>query len=127
MADFRLEFSAGATLEPWSDPADVLADLPSRLNARPEHEHTRHVAVSGVQVELKARVGGVLAPVDATLGGVLFAASFLELPSFPPPAFSSPAGQSSVVRFTPVTLGHYTLSIAREGHGAVIVHVDVDS
>ena len=127
MADFRLEFSGGVTLEPWSDPAAILADLPSRLNARPEHEHTRHVGVSGVQVELSARVGGVLAPLDASLGGVLFAAFFLELPSFPPPAFSSPVGQSSVQRFTPVTLGHYTLQIAREGHGAIIVHVDVDS
>jgi hypothetical protein len=127
MADFRLEFSGGVTLEPWSDPADILGDLPSRLNARPEHEHTRHVAVSGVQVELRARVAGVLAPLDGALGGALFTAAFLELPSFPPPAFSSPVGQSSVQRVTLVTLGHYTLSIAREGHGAVIVHVDVDS
>ncbi len=127
MADFRLEFSGGVTLQPWSDPADVLADLPSRLNARPEHEHTRHVGVSGAEVELSARVAGVLAPLDVALAGVLFTASFLELPSLPPPSFSSPVGQSSVQRFTPVTLGHYTLQLAREGHGAIIVHVDVDS
>lgn len=127
MADFRLRFTSGLTLEPWEDPADVVGDRPSRLSARPEHTHSRHVGETGVQIQVSAIVAGVVGPVDGTLGGVLFTAAFLETPSLPPPSLSSPAAQSSVQRFTPVETGHYTLQISREGHGAIICHVDVDS
>lgn len=127
MSDFRLRFTAGATLEVWEDPADVPGERPSRLNARPEHEHTRHVGETGNAIHVTALVGGVLGPLDAALGGALFSATFLESPVFPPPVLSSPAGQSSVQQFTPSVVGHYTLKIQRPGHGAIICHVDVDS
>ncbi len=128
MSDFRIGFSSGVTLEPWEDPADVPGDRPSRLNARPEHPHTRHVGALGVQIELTATTAdGIVGPLDAGLGGVLFTAVLAEFPFFPPPAFSSPAGQSSVKRFTPNALGHYTIQVARIGHGSIYAHVDVDS
>lgn len=127
MSDFRLEFTDGVTLQPWEDPADVPGDRPSRLNARAEHPHTRHVGELGVQVELTAIVGLSHGPLDVTLGGVLFTAVLAEFPQSPPPAISSPAGQSSIVRFTPNALGHYTIRIARLGHGSIYAHVDVDS
>lgn len=127
MSDFRAVFTAGVTLQPWTDPADIGADKPSRINARPEHEHRRHVGTRGVQIEISAIVGGVTGPLDGTLGGDLFGATFLELPLLPPPAFSSPGSQSSVQRFTPNSTGHYTVQLARPNHGAVIVHIDVDS
>jgi len=127
VADFRLALTSGVTLEPWDDPASVSPDRPSRVNPRPEHIHKRHVGTSGVQVAVTATVDGVAGELDANLGGELFSAAFLETPTLPPPALSSPAGQSSIQRFTPGAAGHYTLQIDRPNHGGVIVHVDVDS
>jgi hypothetical protein len=120
MADFRAEFTDGAVVQPWLDPA--LGDRPDRLNPRAEHLHRRHVGAVGVQVEVSARVGGVLAPLDAALGGELFLAFIAEAPVFPAP----PGGQSSVQRFTPLAAGHYTLRIVREAHGSLFVHLDVE-
>lgn len=123
MADFRAEFTAGTIVVPWDDPA--LGARPGRLNPRAEHPHRRVEGDVGVQIAVSARVGGVLAPLDAALGGELFSAFFAEAPVFPAPALSSPAGQSSVQRFTPAVAGHYTLRLLRENHGSLFVHVDV--
>ena len=123
MADFRAEFTSGAAVVPWTDPAS--GSRPGRLNPRAEHPHRGHEGDLGVQVEVSARVGGVLAPLDAALGGELFTAFFAESPVFPAPALTSPGGQSSVVRFTPLVAGHYTLRLVREAHGSLFVHVDV--
>jgi hypothetical protein len=124
MADFGAVFTSGVTVQPWLDPG--LGDRPDRLNPRAEHQHRRHVGEPGVEVELSARVAGVLAPLDAALGGQLFLAFLAESPVFPPPPVSSPAGQSSVQRFTPLVAGHYTLRIVREAHGSLFVHVDIE-
>lgn len=124
MADFRAEFTGGAVVQPWLDPA--LGDRPDRLNPRAEHLHRRHVGEVGIEVELSARVGGVLAPLDGALGGDLFLAFLAESPVFPAPPVTSPPGQSSVQRFTPLVVGHYTMRIVREGHGSLFVHLDVD-
>lgn len=123
MADFRAEFTAGAAVVPWDDPAS--GSRPGRLNARAEHQHRRHEGDLGVQVEVSARVAGALAPLDAALGGELFTAFIAESPVFPAPALTSPGGQSSVQRFTPIVAGHYTLRLVREGHGSLFVHVDI--
>jgi hypothetical protein len=40
---------------------------------------------------------------------------------------SSPAGQSSVQRFTPVAVGHHTFKLKREEHGEIYFHLDVPS
>lgn len=123
MADFRAQFTAGVTVQPWTDPP--LGARPSRLNARAEQSHTRHVGASATQVEVSAIVGGVLAPLDAALGGRLFTAFFAESAVFPQPVLSSPGGQSSVQRFTAFTPGHYTLRLVREDGGSIFLHVDV--
>lgn len=123
MADFRAEFTSGTTVVPWDDPAS--GARPGRLNPRPEHPHLRHRGNVGVQVQVSARIAGVLAPLDAALGGELFTAFLAEAPVFPLPAVSNPGGQSSVQRFTPLVAGHYTLRLVREGHGSVFVHVDI--
>ncbi len=125
MADFGAAFSSGVTLEPWDDPPSV--SLPSRINPLPERIHKRHVGAVGVQVELTATVGGVAGPLDGALGGELFSLGFLEAPALPFPAVSFPAGQSSVQRFTPGAVGHYTVQLTRLNHGGLILHVDVDS
>lgn len=132
MADFRVRFTAGITLEAWEDPAAIVSgrDLPSRLNPQPAHGHTREVAATGVEVELTMTVREVGdAPLDAALvDGNLFEAYPIEWPGTGPgPAFTGAVGQSSVQRFTPLLAGHYTLLVSRTGHGGIYAHVDVDS
>lgn len=127
MADFRIRFSDGITLEPWEDPA--LGEKPSRLNAQPAHSHTREVGSVGTPVEVTATVRGVGdAPLDSALtDGKLFSALMIEWPGAgPAPAFSGAAGQSSVQTFTPTLAGHYTLIVQRTEHGGIYAHVDVD-
>jgi hypothetical protein len=126
MADFTAAFTAGVTVESWTDP--VSGNKPSRINAFPEHPHLRHVGTVGVEVEVTATVNGVAGEVDSNLGGRLFTATFAETPSefllFPD--FSNPAGQSSVQRFTPDAAGHWTLRLKRlDGGGAIYFHLDV--
>lgn len=125
MADFRAVFNVGAIVLPWEDPP--LDERPSRLNPRVDVGHRRHVAQLGVEVEVAAVVfGNVVAPLDGVLGGALFSAFLAECPTMPPPAVTSPPGQSSVQRFTPPVRGHYSLRLVREGHGSLFLHVDVD-
>lgn len=125
MADFRVVFSSGADVVSWLDPE--LGNRPSRLNARTEHGHSRHVAALGDTVFISAIVAGVVAPLDAALGGRLFTAFFAEAPVFPAPLLQHPGGQSSAQHFTVDALGHYTLRLVREGGGSIFLHVDVDS
>lgn len=127
VADFAVDFTSGVALEPWDDPQSVSPDKPSRVNPQPEHIHKRQVGAVGVQVELTASVAGVAGPVDGTLGGELFSLAFHEAPALPFPSVSNPGGQSSVQHFTPIYVGHYTVQLTRPNHGAVILHVDVDS
>lgn len=132
MSDFRLFVTGGVTLEPWEDPASTVGgrDLPSRLNPHPDHPHMRYVGSVGTQITLTAAVPGLgSAPLDGALtDGKLFTAQCIEVPGdHGAPAFSSPAGQSSVQHFTPLDTGHHTVQVSREDHGAIIVHIDVDS
>jgi hypothetical protein len=122
-SNFSVAYTDGVTVEPWNDPPS--GGVPTRLNAFEEHGHLRHVGEVGTEVEISATVGGVLAPLDAALGGLLFTFHFAELPGIVAPAVSSPAGQSSIQRFTPPAAGHYTFKLKRPTLGAVILHLDV--
>ena len=124
MASFSAVFTDGVALEPWEDPADGAP--PTRINATADHAHARWVGETGTQVEITVTQGGVEAPAD---GADLFIGSAIEWPgASPPPTFSSPLGQSSIQRFTPAVVGHYTVRVKQEnGGGAVILHVDVDT
>lgn len=124
MPAFSADFTDGTTVEEWTDPATV--STPSRLNAFAEHPPLRHVGQVGVEVEVSGRVDGVTGPLDVDLDDAnLFKLSFVELPVCPPPGKTSPAGQSSVWTFTPLTSGHYTLMLRRKLHGQVLLHLDV--
>lgn len=124
MAEISARFSAGVTVDEWTDP--VSGAKPSRINPFPEHPHLRYRGSVGVQVEIKGKTAGGENALDASLGGQLFYLDFVEWPhSNPLEATSSPAGQSSIQRFTPSAAGHYTLRLWREDHGAVILHLDV--
>jgi hypothetical protein len=132
--DFSIAVTSGATLQPWNDPPRPVGTLggddlgaPSRLNPVIGHGHTRWVGTVGTEIELTATVIGMLpGPLDAALGGRLFSAWRAETPE-PVFAFSSPAGKSSVQRFTPLTEGHYTIGMRRTGGGEVLIHLDVEA
>lgn len=124
MPDFGARFTAGTTLEPWSDPP--LGARPSRVNGFLEQPQRYQHGVVGNQVTLTASVGGVAGPLDAALGGRLFLGWFAECPGTRP-TVATPAGQSSVRRFTPVDPGHYTYVLRRQGGGGVILHLDVEA
>lgn len=111
-------------MELWTDPATA---LPSRVNARARQAHTRWVGAVGTEIEVTATVFSPLAtgPNDAALGGRLFTASFAEHPNSVVP-IASTAGTSSVQRFTPAKVGHYTLEMRRKNGGVVLLHVDVE-
>ncbi len=122
MASFDATFTNGASIAQWDDPA--FGGVPTRQNAFAEHPHLRFTAAVGVEVEVSATIAGALAPLDATLGGLLFAFTFAELPGISAPLVTSPGGQSSVQRFTPPAAGHYTMKLKRPENGAVILHLD---
>ncbi len=123
MANFAAKYTSGTTIGVWEDPA--LGDKPTRINPAPGHPHRRDLGSLSTQVEITASVGGVLGEVDANLGGELFIVAFAEAPVAPFPPFSSPAGQSSVQRFTPEVAGHYTIILRRENGGGEYFHLDV--
>src|SRR5574341_3668 len=128
MANFTAAFTAGATLETWTDPATVSA--PGRLNPSEGLSHKRYKATVGVQVTITMTQNGVVALLDSGLSGFVFKPWHLETPDGSPPGWSNPAGQSSVQRFTPTQVGHYALGIlfwnpTTGAHGgSVIVHID---
>lgn len=124
MPAFSADFTDGTTVSEWLDPATV--SVPSRINPFAEHPHLRHEGQVGVEVEVSGRVDGVTGPLDVDLDDAnLFKLSFVELPGYPPPSKSSPVGQSSVQRFTPLISGHYAVMLRRLEHGQVILHLDV--
>ena len=118
----RTRRQPGTTVSTWLDPPTI--SKPTRLNAFSEHPHRRAIATVGVEVEVTATVAGVEGEVDANLGGRLFSFFFAELPSLLVPSITSPAGQSSVQRFTPIAAGHHTLKLKRPEGGAILLHVD---
>lgn len=124
MPDFDARFAAGTSLAVWHDHEST---RPSRINpaqARP----LRYVkATVGVPVEVHAWLGDADAPADDDLGGRLFSSDFAEHPTPAPPATTSPAGQSSVQRFTPGAAGHYLWILRRADGGALGLHLDAEA
>ena len=132
MPDFDAALTSGTAIATWDDPQRAPGTLgsddkgaPSRINPSYAASLLRATGAIATEIEITATVGGVVAPLDAALGGRLFQAWAVEWPGAIMPVFTSPAGQSSIQRFTPAAAGHYTIGIRREGGGAVILHVDV--
>ena len=123
MPNFDVRFTDGAGPARWLDPPTE--DRPSRINPAPNRPHLRWLAAVGAEVELSAVVDGDVAPLDSALAGETFVGWFAECPSASAPTVSSPPGQSSVRRFTPVRAGHYTYVVRRRRGGGIIVHLDV--
>jgi len=123
MADFTVIAASGLSVDDWLDPASGSA--PSRLNSRPGYPQKRYVGTVGVPVVLQAVVDGVVAPLDAALGGRLFVAFVVEAPVLPFTGIVSPLGQSSVQIVTAYVRGHYTIGIRRPDGGIEHVHMDL--
>lgn len=128
MADFTVLVASGAALRDWLDPPKVSAPAaPSRLNARPGYPMKRWVGTRGVPVVLKAVVGGVVAPIDASLGGRLFSAWPVEAPDAATP-FAGIIGtpsHSAIQTVYAAHAGHYTIGIRRTDGGCEHVHLDI--
>lgn len=133
MPDFQSRWTAGSAVDEWNDPEALDGSKPSRLNPVKGHPFRRRVATVGVEVELSAYVIGLgVAPLDSALpldgpGGtprLWHDLEIIEYPSPTKPAVTSPAGQSSVQRFTPTQAGHHTLRFSRPQGGAWWLHID---
>lgn len=100
--------------------------LHSRLNPHPGHPHRKVRARPGVPFTFKATVDGVEGPMDAALGGRLFYCWPIGFPTGAAvPAFTAPAGQSSVRTVLLTTPGNYHFGMGRHGGGgAVLMHID---
>lgn len=130
--DFTAAFTAGTSLEPWTDPARPAGTLgpddvgaPSRVNPHVGRPHMMTTTTGGTPVEITATVGSSVGPLDAALAGRLFTAWVIEQPFVAPVSWSHPAGQTSVQSFVPQSEGHYTLAMGRPGGGTVIMHLEV--
>jgi hypothetical protein len=128
MPDFTAQPTAGVTIATWEDPESDSGELASRAYAVEGIPHLRWTVERGVEVVIKCTPdGGSEGDPDASLGGRLFTASWIEKPIAPGwPALWHVPGFSSVIRFTPATRGHYTLQVYRPEGGAVILHFDRD-
>jgi len=124
VADFTVIAYVGLTVVDWLDPPNA-GGQPSRLNARQDVPLKRYVGTVGIPVALAAVVGGVVAPVDAALGGRLFTACAIEAPVMPFSGMVSPPGWSSVVIVTPDHIGHFTIRIRRPDGGNEHIHMDI--
>jgi hypothetical protein len=96
MADFELVPTIGLDLQVWIDPA--FGSTPTRINPLASQPHRYWRALdTNVTIEVRAVIGGVAGPADATLGGRLFLWHFAEggtkmgfpVPIINPPGFTS--------------------------------------
>ena len=123
MAEFTVQVASGVTVERWTDPASSTGK-PSRVAPHPGKPQLYYRAKQSDTIVLKAVLGGVVAPADATLSGRLFAPFLTE--GFGPPLFASPVGYSSIIAWNPVNPGHHVVGIRRPQGGAVLVHFDIE-
>lgn len=128
MADFELRVvpgvtQAGPTLRKWVDPPSA-GGAPSRIRPHPGREQLYWWAQLGAPIVFRASVGGVEAPLDATLGGRLFAAWLAE--GFGPGLFVHSAGLSSVITWSPTNAGHHVVGVRRPFGGGYLVHLDIE-
>lgn len=123
MADFTVIPASGVSVVDWIDPSS--SGAPSRLNSRPGHPQKRYRGALYVPIVLQAVVGGVVAPLDAALGGRLFVPFVVEAPVLPFTGIISPYGQSSMQVMTAMFPGHYTIGFRRPNGGIEHVHLDI--
>ena len=140
MASFSAKFLGNLVAEMVDDerPPGTLGPedkgAPGRFNAS-DQEPSLHARISsGVSLTVECRVDGVDAPLDAALDGKLFTSSFAEWPARyenppdSPPSVAQPAGQSSLLSWTPVDVGHYVFVVYRAwgSSGRFFLHLDVE-
>jgi len=123
MPDFSLQVS-GVTVGTWEDPPS--STEPSRLNPFTGRAARRYLGVVGTAITLTAVVGITVGPLDAALGGRLFAAASAHAPHPYTVSFTGGVGQNSIQTFMPLVPGHYLVYLRRKGGGKVFAHIDVE-
>lgn len=128
MADFSVQLSGGVQV-PWIDLQRNIPEQASRLVSDPDHLRSYRRFIPNATATISAVVGGVVAPMDAALGGRLFTAAWLEWSGHEPPLIVQAAGQSSLVTvFLDIFHhGHFVLRIQRKLGGAWLVPFDVET
>ena len=128
---FDSDGNAALAAVPWLDPT-AAAGSPVAGLARPTRvfpdgiPHLHWLLRQAAQVTVKCKPdGGSEGADDASLAGRFFGATFIEAPGYPPTITQDP-GFTSIIHFTPISKGHYTLGILRIGGGAVILHFDLE-
>lgn len=122
MPDFDVRVASGVELRRWSDPVGPNGE-PSRVRPHPGHDQLYWLGKVARPVVIRCSVAGVEGPLDAALGGRLFAAYLAE--GFGPPLFTGAAGQSSVISWTPTSAGHHLVGIRRPDGGAYLIPFDI--
>ncbi len=123
MPDFDVRFTSGTTSPIWDD---------AKLAIRSLHPHRyRRVArpTGGtVDAVLSCVVNGVVAPLDAALGGRLFTTTCTQFGGAFPPAVILGAGQSALItlRFSAGSFGHNEFTVRRPGGGSITLSVEVE-
>jgi len=126
MANFDLEIVSGLVLTSWTDAATAIA--PTRINPISGLLHKYWLLSDLITpVRIGCRVGGVITPLDAALGGNLFEWRWIDLPKGSMPFIPATAGQSSMTTFAAGTFsdGHYTIQAIRPSGGAIGISFDV--
>lgn len=123
MPDFSARLTSGVVLTPWDDHAGAGASRINPFAARPSKYQK---ATVGVQVEMRATIGGVEGPADAALPDPtkLFSSDFGEAPL--PTVVTGVGGSSSIQRFTPLVAGHYLWVMRHAAGGAIGIHLDAE-
>lgn len=121
MADFQANITNGASRSVWVDDA-----VPSRINPLPDRQQTFWQVNVGDTVTITATVGASVAPLDAALAGRLFYPKWAEWPTgYAPPATTVTPGQSSVMTFVPLWVGHYCIVMKRPDGGGIMIPFEV--
>lgn len=116
--NFTATITSGTVATQWKD---------SRTNPIVGHPPRYRKAAVGVEIVLKATVGGIEGPADGTLGGNLFTVDFIEYPTAALPLMTADATHTSIQRFTPTDLGHYFVLFRRQNGGGIGFHFDVEA
>lgn len=124
MPDFSVRATSGVTVENWTDAPS--ATKPSRLNAAGIPYRYLSVAPAETVVFKATPDGGAEGDDDSLLDGRLFSSWFGERPQGSSATLVPTVGYSSIVSFTPHTVGHYMVVFRRPGGGAVGVHIDCE-
>lgn len=135
MANFEMTASPlapNASGNAWVDPPSTLVNaygslaIPTRQNTKQglPHRYMRFLYGSTITVQLNPTGTSDIVP-DTSLGGKLFLASFVEVPTGIY-SWSAAPGYSSYQWFMPLVRGAFCALFTRDGGGGIVWHFMVE-